>query len=426
MTAHRIRATGAAFLFLASTAVVSPAWAQSGSDSGGAQLRFDLGLGVDWKSNRTLAKSDPGASTEAFVDLGFGLSSETRNTNLSFNLNGRLRGVDAPSSLDLSNGLINPSAALKYRRIGAASYLQLSARVTQSDLSDNRLIFDEDDGSFTIVDGNATRLNSTVEARVGWNEDARVSYGAFARYSDTSYSGGTATGVDGRRLSDAERVTVGGDVTFRLSHVAQLKTFLSYSNHTKSSVPDRETWSLGNTLTLARPTGDLSFSLDVTETENGTRTSAEIGRSYIMPRFTLSGQVGATNETSGNTVLTGGLGIEYPLPHGVVVVGLSRYVSSSNNEDEERLNTEITLGYKHALSKLSNLNFDALWAEAKDTSTDKSFKDASFGVSYTRALTQDWNLNLGVRHRYSDDTGEGKIESNEIFITMRRSYLTRF
>ncbi len=426
MTAYRIRTASVTLLLLASTAVVSSVWAQSSSEESGVQLRFGLGLGIDSKSNRSLSTDNPGTSTEAYADLSFGLSSETRTQSLNLDLSGRLRNVNAPDSFALDDGFTTPSARLSYSRSGATSKLNLSARLAENDLSDSSLLID-DDGSFNIIAGDATRRTRILEAGISWNEDARISYGAFVRHAETSFRGGTVTDVDGSTLNDSERLTLGADATLNLSRAARLNVALSYSDYTQDSTStDRDTWSLDNTLTLDRPTGEVVFSLGVTDTEEGTRFSTAAGRTYTLPQATLFGEIGATREVSGGTALTGQLSVEYPLPRGALNFGLSRNVSSSNIQDEERLNTQINLGYQQALTALSNLNIDMIWAEATDTSSERSFRDGTLSVSYTRTLTEDWNMNLGVRHRYSDDDGIGTARSNEVFMSMSRSYLTRF
>jgi len=427
VTIHRLKVTNFTLFLLTSTAVASSVWAQSAADdAGGVQLRFGLGLGIEAQSNRSLSVDNPGTSTEAFADLSMGLESETRTQSLSFDLSGRLRKLSAPDILALDEGFSNPTATLGYRLSGATSQLRLSAQISETDLSDSNLFID-DDGSFGIIAGDATRRASSVEARLDWNEDARVSYGVFARYNEDRFIEGTATGLDGNPLDDTQRLTLGGNATLDLSKAASLDVGLSYSRFAQGALTDdRETWALDNTLTLNRPAGDVLFSVGVTDSEDGTRISTSVGRTYTLPQATLFGQIGATRQTLGDTGLTGALEVEYPLPRGALTLGLSRDVSSSNLQDEERLNTQVNLGYQQALTKLSNVNVGLIWAEATDTESDRSFIDGTMSVAYSRTLTEDWNMDLGVRHRYSDDDGIGSARSNEVFFTMRRSYLTKF
>lgn len=414
-------------LLLCTGAGIGSAQAQStDAQEGGVVMRFGLTLGAEAQSNRSLDAGDPGSSTELFSGLSFGLSTRTRTQALSFDLAGRLRGVNAPDSVFVDQGLANPSAALLYSLTGATAQLNLSARYSEADLSDNNVL-ENDDGSFTLLAGDATRRNSVLEARHDWNTDARVRYGAFARYQDTSFSGGTATDLDGSALSDTQRLTFGTSATLDLSTAARLAVTLSYSVFEEDGVAgDRETWALGNTLTIDRPDGDMTFSLGVTDIEEGTRLTGTVGRTYETPRATFAGEIGVAREVSGDTALIGSADVTYPLPRGALSFGLARNVTSSSTQDQERLNTQINFGYRQDLTPLSGLSLDAAFAEIQDTGSDATFSDATLTATYTRTLTRDWNMSTGLRHRYSDDDGIGTARSNEVFFNLRREFVTRF
>lgn len=425
MRVPRIKTTGLALLLLGSTAAVSSVWAQSSDGDGGIQLKFDLGLGVETQTNRTLDPDDPGTTSQAFTDLGLGLSSITRTQELRFNLSSRLRGINSPSNLGLDSGFTNTAISLGYGRLAATSSLDLSASLRQSDLADTTLIEDEF-GDITLVNDDGTRRTGTLNARYEWNQDARFRYGTSVTYTETRFSGGSAETLDGDTLSDSRRLTLGADATLDLSRAANLTVALSYSTFDEDGEDKRETWSFDNTLKISRPRGGIVLSFGVTDTEEGTRVSTRAGRTYLLPRATLFGEVGVTRETSGDTVLVGAFDVKYPLPRGALAFGLSRSVSSSNFEDEERLNTSINLGYQQALTPLSEINFNAQLAQVEDTETNDTFLDATIGVTYSRELTRDWDMDLGARQRYGDDDGIGSANSSEVFFNLRRSYLTRF
>lgn len=394
--------------------------------TGGLVMRFGLTLGAAAQSNRTLDINNPGNSTEIFTDLSFGISSETRTQALTFDLDGRLRTLDAPVGIFADQGLTAPSAALVYTLKGATARLNLSARYSETDLSDTSLVIDEDD-TFTILTGDATRRRAVLEARHDWRQDTRARFGAFVRYEDVSYRDGVATDVDGSNLSDSQRLTFGTSATLDLSTAAELAITLSYSVFEEDGVAnDRETWSLGNTLTLDRPLGDVTLRFDVTDIEEGSRLSATVGRTYETARATFSGDIGVAREVTGQTVLIGSAGINYPLPRGALSFGLSRQVASSNTQDEERLNTQVNFGYQHNLTPLSAISLEGIFAQVTDTSSDTTYRDATISATYTRTLTKNWNMDTGLRHRFSNDDGIGTARSNEVFFNLRREFFTRF
>lgn len=426
VTAYRTKTTVVTLLLLASSSFVTSVWAQSTTERGGVLLRFGLGLGVETKSNSTLSLADPGTTTEAFADLSLGLSSETRTQSLSFDLAGRLRGVNAPDSLALDQGFVNPSAVLKYNLTGARSKLNFSANISESDLSD-RNSFIDDTGNFNIIAGNATRRSSAVNARFEWNNDARVRYGTSVSYTDTSYRGGTAIGVGGTALNNTQRLTLGFDATLDLTTAAQLKVALDYSTLSTDAVANnKDTWTLDNTLTLNRPAGDVVFNFGVTNTEDGTRLSASAGRSYLLSRVTVFGKAGISEQVSGGITPTGALFVVYPLPRGGLSLGLSRDVSSLNEQNQEHANAQIDFSYKQALSRLSDISLDVSVGKTTVSNSNQSFSDGSSSITYSRRLTKSWDIDAGLRHRYSNYGDDGSARSNEIFMNLNRSFVTRF
>lgn len=395
-------------------------------DEGGVILRFGLGFGIEAQSNRTLDTSDPGGSTEIYSDLSLGLSSSTRTQALTLDLAGRLRAVNVPDSVFVDQGLSRPTVRLGYRLTGAAAQFDLSASYSETDLSDNRLLLD-DDGTFSLVTGDAVRRTIRLEARQDWNTDTRVSYGAFARFETRRFAGGAATDLDGTALNDTQRLTLGTSATLDLSTAARLAITLSYSTFDEDGVAsDRNTWALNNRLTIDRPLGDVSFELGATEVEEGTRVTGTVGRSYETPRATLSGEIGVTRQVSGGTAVIGSALIAYPLPNGALNFGLTRSVASSDTQDQERLNTQVSFGYDQQLTPLSGFSLDAIFAQAEDTDTDTSFRDTTLTATYTRTLTPNWDMNTGLRYRMSDDDGIGTARSNEVFFNLRREFTTRF
>ena len=92
MTRTPIPTTALSALLAGGLGLAAPVQTQAQEyQTGGIQLSFGLGLGLETQSNRTLSAGDPGASTEAGVDLSFGLLTETRTQRFLFEAGGRLR-----------------------------------------------------------------------------------------------------------------------------------------------------------------------------------------------------------------------------------------------------------------------------------------------------------------------------------------------
>ena len=388
-------------------------------------MSFGVTLGLETQSNRTLDITDPGRSSAATMGFDLGILSETRTQRFSFDLGGELRNLDGPDTE--GNGFADPSVALRYDRTSAGARLSLSASLRESDLSDDGLIFDEVTQVFTFAEGTATRRNTNLSAQLNWRDDAPLGFGVLARLEDNSYRGGRATGIGGAVLNDTQRLTLGATMRIDLSDASQLNIGLNFSEFETDGTPGtRETYTLTNALTINRPGGALTFNFDVTDTEEGTRVATNVGGSLQYPLGTLSGRIGATRGVTGETFLSGGINLSRALPRGNLSFGLARNVTSGTLEDTEQVSNSVTFGYRHELNPLSSLSIDANWAEISQTSTGADTISASIGATYNRELTTDWNMNVGIRHRFRDDDVTGRADSNEIFLNVRRNFLTRF
>ncbi|MGB3247227.1 MAG: hypothetical protein WBB25_22055 [Sulfitobacter sp.] len=426
MTLPRLRTFALSALMLGAIGTATaPLWAQQTPGARGVQLAFGVTLGLETQSNRALDPADPGRSSDATMGLSLGVLSETRTQRFSFDLGGELRSLNGPNSTD--NGFANPSVALRYDRTSAAARLSLSASVRESDQSDDGLIFDETTQVFTFVDGTATRRNTALSAQLNWRDDAPLGFGVLARMEDNSYRNGVATGIGGTTLNDTRRLTLGATARLDLNEASQLNLGLNYSEFEEDGTPGtRATWTLTNALTINRPDGPLTVSLDVTDTEDGTRVATSVARSLEYPLGIVSGRIGATRGVTGEVFLSGGLNATRALPRGNLSVSLARDVNSGQLEDTEQVSTRVSFGYQHELNALSSLSLDASWVEVNQTGTNVNQTNASIGATYRRELTTDWNMDVGVRHRFSDDGVSGKAQSNELFLNLRRDFLTRF
>lgn len=402
-----------------------PLWAQQTPGIRGIQMNLGVTLGLETQSNRALDPANPGRSTSATMGLSLGVLSETRTQRLSFDLGGELRNLSGPGSN--GNGFANPSVALNYDRTSAAARLSLSASVRETTLDNDDLVFDEATQVFTFIDGTATRRSTNLSAQLNWRDDAPLGFGVLARLEDNSFRNGTATGIGGAALNDTQRLTLGATARLDLNEASQLNVGLNYSEFEEDGTPGtRDTWTLTNALTINRPNGALTIKLNITDTEEGTRVATSVGRSLEYPLGIISGRIGATRGVTGKTFLSGRLTATRALPRGNLNVSLARDVNSGTLEDTEQLSTSVTLGYQHELNALSSLSIDANWAELNQTSTNVDTMNASIGATYRRELTSDWNMNVGVRHRLRDDGVSGEARSNELFLNLRRDFLTRF
>ena len=183
---------------------------------------------------------------------------------------------------------------------------------------------------------------------------------------------------------------------------------------------------LSNDLTIERPRGNLTFGFDITDTPEGSRVGATVGRSLAYPLGIVSGRLGLTRGSNGETFINGGVNLTRALPNGNLNFDLARTVRSGSLEDTEQLSTSLRVGYLRELTPLSSLSVDFNWAEVEQTDAGTDTTSASIEASYRRELTQDWGINVGVRRLFQDDGVSASRNSNEVFLNLRRSFLTRF
>ena len=102
---------------------------------------------------------------------------------------------------------------------------------------------------------------------------------------------------------------------------------------------------------------------------------------------------------------------------------LRRRVGTSNQNVETR-ETVARLGYDYSINALSNLSFRANFAEQENAGNGPSNRRqrTDFSASYTRAITQDWNMTVGYLHRFENDTGPGDADGNSVFLTLGRQF----
>ncbi|MEB8388439.1 hypothetical protein OO012_14510 [Rhodobacteraceae bacterium KMM 6894] len=399
--------------------------AQQGIETRGHQLSFGVNLGFETQSNRALDPARPGSSTSATAALSMGLLRQTKTQRLSFDLGGEMRHLDSPTNDD--SGFHNPSIKLSYDRDSANARLSLSGSLRETDLADEGLVFDETSQEFVFAEGTATRRSTRASAQLNWRDDAPLGFGVSASLAENRYRGGVATGIDGLGLNDTRRMTIGTSGRLDLNEVSQLNIGLDFSRfEDDGNARDRDTWTLTNALNIERPNGVFSLNLNVTDTEDGTRVSSAVGRSLDYPLGTLSGQIGATSSTAGKVYLTGSLDVLHELPRGNLTFGIARNVNSSTLQDTEQVSTSVTFGHFYELNSLSNLSINARWAELSRTGGNSDTTSARLVATYSRELTPDWNMNLGVQHRQTHDATSGTVRSNGIFLNVERNFVTRF
>ncbi|MEC9310274.1 MAG: hypothetical protein VYA97_00825, partial [Pseudomonadota bacterium] len=103
-------------------------------------------------------------------------------------------------------------------------------------------------------------------------------------------------------------------------------------------------------------------------------------------------------------------------------LSLSRGVST-NDALEDVLTTRINANYSHEIDTVSSVDFGVSFARVEDggAGTTAESDRSTISVTYTRALTQDWQMSAGVEHRRYHRAA-GTAQGNAVFVTLGRSF----
>jgi hypothetical protein len=163
-------------------------------------------------------------------------------------------------------------------------------------------------------------------------------------------------------------------------------------------------------------TADLDFRSD---DEEGDRTTLVFGRALTLPAGSLSLRLGVTQGDIGGTDLVGGVTWAQELPRGGLEVVLERTVVYDDITFEPSIGTLLAVSFTQEINDLSSMGLTASH-EVSDSPTER-IELSQFAATYRYALTQDWNLDSGVRYRVRRDE-DGRSDSPDVFVALSRSF----
>jgi len=389
--------------------------AQQSEPTGGVQLTFGTTLRFETNDNADLNPVSLGSTQTVSTILNFGLLSETRTKRFALDLGGQLRYRDEPGATNQSVGLEKPDISLAYNQKSAAARFQFTASIREIDLSDAT-----DPVTFITLDG--TRRKSLVEARLNLRDGRPLGFGVFARAEDVSYGGPTAPLRVGYK-----RWTTGASARLDFNDVSQLNFNLSHSVYDDDAAGStRTTNDLTAALSIDRNFGIATGALGYTDTENGSRVTASVGHSFVLPYGEQSFSLGVTRGTTGTVYAIGTIDLAYDLPRGEISAGVNRRVSNNETDDTEELTTDLSLNYLQEISPVSTFGVGITWSENERTVAATSTKSTSINIAYKYNLTPDWQLSAGYKHKTRRLTGAARADSNLVFFQFKRQISVRY
>lgn len=436
--------------------------------TGGLQVDLGINSNVTVDDNFELNPNSSGTTTIFDNRLSFGLTSITALQELRLTGSGVLRYAEIPGRS--VSGFEDPRLQFNYRIENSNSRLTADARYRRSDREflDPFQVEQEEqllDGTGLFTGGGTlTTRNATITYETGLN--APLGFRITGSHDEKQYED---LSVLNSRLFDTETDSVDATVTAKLSPVTVMQFNAGLRRYRAGDLAqtERETvdYSIGVTqdidpvwvldarigrtevettdttgtsqkngtngllkLTRTLTNGSIYGSLDSTVNQNGTRRSLRFGRDLQLPRGNLSASLGLTKTPSGNTGTNAAVSYTYALASSDFSLSLRRDVST-NNVNEEIVDTRLAVGYGYQIDSISSLRVSLNYGRtesADDLSTVPTIDITTLTASYSRALTQDWDLTGGVKlRRRADSSATGTAESNSVFLTLDRTFSFR-
>jgi hypothetical protein len=440
-----------------------PANPQAAQGRGGLQL--DLGFNTSFKidDNLPLNPTSKGTSYVWDTNLNFNLSSITPTDTLTFTGSGVVRFADFPGRSPA--GFEDPTLRFSYSTDRKDSRFTVDARYRHTDREFlNPFKVEQEDlnsGGLSSDGGTVTTRSAGLRFETGLNDPFGTVW--TLRHDDRRYAN-----VTNPLLFDNQTDTAGLQARFDLSPVttvtasAQMKWYTAedaaqtdrqtldlnvglnqeinpalvvnvsagYTNidTTKFGVDTNRSGANGRiAFTQTMPNGDVTGSIDLVQTVNGSRTTLQVGRTLQFPNGTLSGSVGLTRGQSGSSKLVGRLAYNRQLKSQNFSVSVSRG-ASTNTIDQDVIDTRLALGYGYEINALSRIDLSLNYGltERDSGSTASRVERSTFSATYSYALTSDWNLQSGIVIRDLDDTSSsGPAHSNSVFVSLGRNFSFR-
>ncbi|MGB3177475.1 MAG: hypothetical protein WBA90_06300 [Albidovulum sp.] len=441
-------------------------------------MDFDIGISSSLKVDDNFQLDTTSAGTSTILDnrLTFNLSSVTgvQDFNVTSSIVYRYASIPGLASLSRPSRTISefedPTIRFSYTRDGFNSKLSINGRYRNVDREflDPFQIEKEDalasvnstSGAFDTDGGTLTFRNIGLTYQTGINDPLGFTLGL--NHDDKSYSNLTNTT---RPLFDNQSDSVDLTATFKISPVTQLRlqTGLTDFSTDDTANTERRTlnysagvvqdinpvlvvdaqlgWTTVDTdtnagssqrsgatgavkLTQTMNNGTAFASLDSTLNQNGSRTSLRFGRNLQLPSGTLNASLGAARTPAGNTQWIAAVAYSHQLKTSDISVSLNRAVSTTA-ASQDVIDTRLSVGYGHEIDNDSRLDLSVNWGKSENDVVGgggTSITRSNLRASYTRSLTQDWDVTGGVLVRTRDDTSAGSASSNSLFLTLDRKF----
>jgi len=423
-------------------------------------MTFGVSQTLRSTENIRLDPTSAGTTVASDTTLSFGLQNTTAISALSLDLSGVARIVDDPISGSDSR-LRDPRLDLAYSRNGVNSRFDLTAGYERPDLAFNLPDVGSDSTVQDIFTGAGEREDIDLGLRFETGLDAPFGLVVDLDHQERNFTDTTDPVLFDNQTRSAEVTGI-----FRLNQATDLSLTLSESryeaedalgtnrttqratfgvNH-EFSETDRLRFSIGQSeveetfdalpgtsditdgvvseIEYQRdlPNGAIAVNLDSSLNSQGRTTTLEFGRQLDLPTGDLDVTLGWVVNDGADAQPVGRIAYRQEFTRSAFDLELSRSASVSETLNQVTETTTLVLGYNMELSPLSSVSLDMSYSDVDVSGATTGRTRSSIGAEYSRNLTQDWDMNLGIQHQRFDPDAGASGESNSVYFTLQRSF----
>jgi hypothetical protein len=424
-------------------------------DGGGLNVTFDITQSFENREEDGFSGVD-GSSFRSLTTLAFGLSSETRSQSLALGLSSGLAATfDDDSDASFENSL----GTLDYTRSSRNSLLSFGARYRRDEVDD--LVFDatlaDDDiatgvgqrevltlnsgfvfgrearvtGTFNhiyetsnFIDTLDPTLNDTdtqaLEARLSFRLTPVLTTDLFALWREVDEAGAGAT--------DRKTTRFGTSASYSLDQITTMTAEISYLEEESRSATTTQTdgWNYALSVARERSNGEVTLGYIQEEALTGTRRQLIAGQSLTFGRGSLAYSLGVSDTEGFDPQPLASLAFAYETDRNSTTSITLSQEGTVNGDDEEVVNSRLTLAYARDLSEVSQVgaSFDLVDENVLVAAADdqRSFR---FDLTYDHALAQDWTLTTGYEYALVRLDGAADRSRSTVFLGLQKSFAYR-
>lgn len=427
------------------------------AQDGGPLLNFGLSFGADYQAN------DPDEDESSFTTgLSLDYTRATRSQTLRLSSDGRFVWDETTKGLEFQR----PSLNLSYSTENRSTAFDAALSYSVQDVDGIEEIIDPITGEIIDLIEDGGQLESTqVTAGLVTGQDARFGTDTQVSLTDRTYSGTSDPGLtdleswrigttlrfdvdprvtltangnlretqrDNVEATESRTTSLGLGGEFLIDPLWTASASLSYSIfETEEGIGaariltenDRTGFSLG--VTRQFRDGSLGLSLARDASEKGVQDSISLSRSRELHNGgTLSWSLGLNAFPDGGVAPISSLSYTRPTRDGSLSVNLQQRATIT--DDADIVVTSISMNYGQDINAVSGWSLNGSLTNVDNSAgTDNDQTRAGIGVSYDRALTEDWNLSTSLSHNVTYGGGERDNSASVLSLSLRRSFSFR-